>query len=82
MQLKWNYDCLGDILRQDQPCPGRGASLLTMEQMSKSLLVGFRGQEYSARSRRHPPRNHSTGWPPTMSRKPFLLEVEVGRLGP
>ena len=74
--------CLGDILRQDQPYPGRGASLVIREQMGRSLVAGFNEHEYSAHSREHPPLDHSASWPPDRSREPFLLEVGVGRPNP
>ncbi|KAH9722132.1 Chaperone protein ClpB1 [Citrus sinensis] len=45
------------------------------EPMSKCLVAGVHKQEYSARSRMHPPRDHSRCRPPTRSLRPFLLEL-------
>ncbi|KAH9763965.1 putative disease resistance protein [Citrus sinensis] len=47
----------------------------------RSLVAGEHEQEYSARSQMHHPRGHSGSQPPTSSIRPFLLEVEVERLG-
>ncbi|KAK9187354.1 hypothetical protein WN944_018748 [Citrus x changshan-huyou] len=75
-------NCLGDILRRDQPYPRRGASLLISEQVGKNLVAGIREQESSARSRVHPLLDHSVSRPPARSQEPFLLKIGAGRPSP
>ena len=58
-----------------------GSGIPRTEIFCKSLVAGVHEQEYFARSRMHPLRDHSGSQPPTRSIRPFLLEVEVGRPG-